>query len=416
MLSLALKNTKRNRRRSILTALASLVSVLVIIIVLAYQLSMVDSLIDTNVLHMTGNIRVRKANYSRYEDAQPMQFYIEDFEPLAEEIGKIEEIDRVEPISRFFVSVYHNNEMKKASLIAVDKDNSSFIHGKGSELLAGHYIEKANEILVSPGFLKTFSKEVGDKITIVTRTTRGGTNGVSFTIAGVLFANDAQIANETIYADLGRVSEIVQMENGAIELLVILKDQDTKVEEYRDIKDKIVSVIEKSGRESSDYQVATWHEVSMVYPFINIFYIAVGVIAFLFFLIASSLIINTTTMSIMERKREVSTLAALGFERKSIRRMFIQESLVISLVGSIIGTVIAAIVVILFGKIGFDVSIFGVEAMDGWGYPKLLYPHLDWYWYVLCAAGMIAITFLASFLTTLKINKIEVTDALRVEY
>ncbi len=413
MLSLAIKNVKRNKRRSILTALASMISVFVVIIVFAYQISILDSLIEINVLHVTGNIRVRKANYTRYEDAQPLKFYIEDYKSLSDEISKIDEVEHVESLSRLYVSIYHNEEMKRASLIAVDTNNSYFLYGRGSSLLAGHYIEKENEILVSPGFLKTFSKEIGDKVTLVSRTADGGTNGASFIIAGVLNANDSQIANETIYADINWISEITHMENGAIELLINFKNQDTKPEDYKPIINKIENCIENSGRNIQKYEVKSWHAVSLVYPFISMFYILVGLVAILFFLIASTLVINTITMSIMERKKEVSTLAALGYEKTKIRNMFIQESVFISFAGSLIGTILGLIVVAITSKTGFDTSIFGVDAMEGWGYPKLLYPRLAWYWYAVCGVAMVAVTFIAAVFATRKIKKIEVAEALR---
>ncbi len=415
MLSLAVKNISRNKRRSLLTALASLISIIVVILVFAYHISMVDNLIEINVLHMTGNIRVRKASYTRYEDAQPLNFHIEDYGSLSEEISTIEEVEHVEALSHVYVSIYDNEDMNRASLIAVDTEDSYFLFGRGSRLLAGHYIEKEDEILVSPGFLQAFSKEIGDRLTLVTRTADGGTNGASFTIAGVLYANDAQIANETIYADIDRFSKMTHMEDGAIELLVILKDQDTKRGDYRAIIDNIKKCIENTGRDANMFEVESWHNTSIIYPFISMYYLMVIAVAILFFLMASTLIVNTTTMSIMERTKEVSTLAALGFEKSSIRNLFIKESVIITLAGTSIGIILSMIVVEITNKTGIDVSILGLESFEGWGYPKMLYPRIAWYWYVIFEVAMVSVTVIAAIFATRKIKGIEVAEALRGE-
>jgi putative ABC transport system permease protein len=62
---------------------------------------------------------------------------------------------------------------------------------------------------------------------------------------------------------------------------------------------------------------------------------------------------NTMAMSVRERTREVGTLKALGFQRKTIAWMFVGESLLLAVVGSVIGIGGA---VLVFRS--FDVSLY----------------------------------------------------------
>ena len=65
----------------------------------------------------------------------------------------------------------------------------------------------------------------------------------------------------------------------------------------------------------------------------GIFYAIVGVAIF------ASLfgIVNTLTMSVIERTREIGVLRALGASRWQVRRSIADESLVIGLIGALLG-------------------------------------------------------------------------------
>jgi putative ABC transport system permease protein len=70
----------------------------------------------------------------------------------------------------------------------------------------------------------------------------------------------------------------------------------------------------------------------------GIFYAIVGVAIF------ASLfgIVNTLTMSVIERTRELGVLRALGASRWQIRRSIADESLVIGLIGAVLGIAVGA--------------------------------------------------------------------------
>jgi putative ABC transport system permease protein len=70
----------------------------------------------------------------------------------------------------------------------------------------------------------------------------------------------------------------------------------------------------------------------------GIFYAIVGVAIF------ASLfgIVNTLTMSVIERTREIGVLRALGASRWQVRRQVANESLVIGLIGALLGIAVGA--------------------------------------------------------------------------
>jgi putative ABC transport system permease protein len=134
-----------------------------------------------------------------------------------------------------------------------------------------------------------------------------------------------------------------------------------------------------------------------------------GFIAVVMGVIVLFTVVNTMTMSVLERVAEIGTLRALGQRRSGIRRLFMAEGLVLGMVSATIG-------------LGLGVGIAGLVNMAGltWMPPNnvepvplklsvLQHPQLMlWCWLVL-----VAITVLSSLLPANRAARMEVVDALR---
>ena len=85
-------------------------------------------------------------------------------------------------------------------------------------------------------------------------------------------------------------------------------------------------------------------------------------------------IMNTMTMAIYERTREIGIMKVLGCELGNIRRMFLMESGFIGLIGGLIGDAISLLVGWILNNISAILAVFGVGAdvdlsgMMGGGY------------------------------------------------
>lgn len=74
------------------------------------------------------------------------------------------------------------------------------------------------------------------------------------------------------------------------------------------------------------------------------------------FIIAAIGIINTTTLSVYERFKEIGTLRSFGMSRSEILSIFALEGFWIGIIGSLIGMILASLVNILFVNYGIDYS------------------------------------------------------------
>ncbi|MFI9345683.1 ABC transporter permease [Streptomyces sp. NPDC052773] len=92
-------------------------------------------------------------------------------------------------------------------------------------------------------------------------------------------------------------------------------------------------------------------------------------------LVGVFLIVNTFSMLIAQRTRELGLLRALGADRRQVRRSVLTEALLLGLAGSTLGLVtgiaLAAGLIELMGLIGMNIK--ATEMVIGWGTPVTAY-------------------------------------------
>jgi putative ABC transport system permease protein len=102
----------------------------------------------------------------------------------------------------------------------------------------------------------------------------------------------------------------------------------------------------------SDLDIKTWEEVDPIYTKIrdmfNIIFLFIFVIVFV---VAVMSIVNTMSMAVMERTREIGTLRALGVKRPGIINLFATESAMLGILGSMFGTMLTIVTCVLINKV-----------------------------------------------------------------
>ena len=123
-------------------------------------------------------------------------------------------------------------------------------------------------------------------------------------------------------------------------------------------------------------------------------------------LIAAIGMVNTLSLSVMQRTRELGLLRALGFERRQLRRMIVAESAALTLAATLTGIVL-----------GFGYGWAGAQSLLGGaqGEGVLVLPGIPWAMFgvLLVAAG--ALTLVASIAPARRAMRVAPVVALAVE-
>ena len=405
MIKLALRNCLRNTKRTVITGLSILVAVLIVIICMSFMFSCIDDMIDNERSFTVGDIRIRTEKYSEYESLMPLQFYIEDYDALKEALLKQNGVKSVESASRVYGSLYTDGTLKTVSVIAADP--GSVYIGDRTIIKEGRLLnEGKRELMATPRFLEEYGLSVGDSVTIIFRTAGGGTNAATFTIVGAVGYDSAEYNGSLAIVSSSMLSEVMHMDGGALEVHVWLEDGvDPAL-----MAERLSSALDIDGLE-----IKGWKEISSIYPILPLYKVMIGIVIILFFFIASTLVFNTMMMSTLERKKEISTMIALGFSRSYVIILLVVEGLIISLISSSLAAAIGKALVEFYGHHGLDLTPFGADAVEGWGFPNILYTHLSSYLYLAVVAIEVAVSAAASYLATKRVRRLEVAEALREE-
>jgi putative ABC transport system permease protein len=184
------------------------------------------------------------------------------------------------------------------------------------------------------------------------------------------------------------------------------------VKENVDIKDAttlISAAIQKNTDQNPD--IRSWKDLSTTYGMIKMAETAYNFIAMFFFLLGSTVIINTTMMVIFERMREIGTLGALGMHGKELVRLFFLEGAFISMIGSAIGVAAGIGITLWVGKVGLDFT----DAMSGMDFEvsAIMYPKLSAAKTIFVYFYAVIIASAATLIPSRKAAKIEPVDALK---
>ena len=142
--------------------------------------------------------------------------------------------------------------------------------------------------------------------------------------------------------------------------------------------------------------------------FFAIFDLFLGIFGSLALAVASLGIINTLVMAILERRREIGVLKALGAANRDVRQLFFAEAGVMGLVGGVFGVILGWAIgrTIQFGTMVY-MKRQGLNSPNIWSVP---------WWLVLSAIGFaVVVSLLSGIYPASRAARLDPVEALRYE-
>ena len=405
MWTLAVKNIFRNRRRTVLSGIAILVAALIICLMLAFETGMIDDMRENVINHVIGDYRVRIKEYSENERVSPLQFYLEDVTQVMKALESVEGVEKAVPLTTIGISIWQGDNSNEAVMIGTDLKKSNFFNDKKSEILEGELPKEGEKkVAITESLAKKLNLKIGDRFTFLTKTASGGSNALGVEVSAIVYLQDSDISDSTVFIPYDVLSKTLRMKDGAIQIQVFSSGNNIEMKEK--------ALLNSISTFKGNFEIKHWSKISSIYFLLKmaeIIYLYIGII---FFLLASTVIINTTMMSVLERKREMATLIALGYSKKWVRRLFLLESGIIAGVFSTLGTLLGVVLVRIFGVIGVDMNALGGGAISGMSLSQWIYPSIDLTSCLLIIVLGITVSVGTCLFPTKKILRLEPAEAL----
>jgi putative ABC transport system permease protein len=401
----AFKNISRNMRRSILSGAAIAVAAMSIVMLFALMGGMSADMTNNLRDYYSGEIRIRNAEYERYERFNPMHLTI-DIGTAEEVLSGIPNIKSWTARTTFPTNLYISGNNTGAIGVGVDFQNEAeYLTDLNSILKKGILPANGkNEMLIGAGLANDLHLDIGDKITIMSMTANKGSNAITLTITGIATFPVASLNSNYFWMPLDRTQYFLQMPGAAQDILIKTDGSIRREKASADIREAFAAA-------EIPADIKAMEEISTMYSMLKLADAIYNIVAVFFFLLGSTVIINTTMMVIFERMREIGTLSALGMHGKELTRLFLLEGSFISAAGAAIGVIVGIILTMYLGRTGIDFT----DAMQGidMEISSVLYPRLSIPRTIFVYIYSVAIASLATLIPSRRASKIQPVEALR---
>ncbi|MDD5007797.1 MAG: ABC transporter permease [Syntrophorhabdaceae bacterium] len=357
LFKIALRNLRRYRRRTILTASLIAIGVLFVLVFVAVSGSFKNMIIGQITDSMLGHLQIHRKGYVASIDNLPLTLNMkpEAMAKLEKTFEGIPEIAAYSPRIKFggmFSSftettnirlngVYPDKELKTVPLLA-------------SRIIEGEKAIRKGEVIIPELIARGMKLNVGDTIVIIATNKDGSVNGKQLRIGGVLESATGPGGRDG-YLHIEDAMEILRMDGMEVsEIALRLKDFGKLNAVYNTLNAMLSGEINKQGKPA--FEVHTWEGLS---PFFNIarmidimtFFIKLMLIA-----IVLVSIMNVMIMAVYERIREIGTISAIGTMPGKILSMFLIEGFCLGVFGAIIGNAAGLIIIFILRavKITFE--------------------------------------------------------------
>ncbi|OYT13981.1 MAG: hypothetical protein B6I19_02310 [Bacteroidetes bacterium 4572_114] len=277
-----------------------------------------------------------------------------------------------------------------------------------AKLVSGTYFEKRGKtpsIVISQKLSHKLKADIGNKIVMTVQALNGEMTYILYRVEGIYKTNNSQFDELNVFVLSSGLNQTLGIAKGEANEIAI-RTIDTK---------SAHSVSSALATKFPSLSVQTWREIRpsliIMSTMMNQFSYWLMIII-LFALIFG--IINTMLMVILERKRELGMLMAVGMNRKRVFKMILLETTLLSITGGFIGLLISMGLMGIFGKSGINFASWsqGLEAM---GYSSFIYPEVSLQFYFIITILVIMTSVIASIWPTRKAMKINPAEAVRAE-
>jgi len=343
----AARNVLRNRRRSLVTVLIGTVGTAAILVGGGFALFTYQSLEELSARD-SGHLILAHHDYFDREEDVPMQFGLEHFERLRQEIERDQRVRRALP--RLQMSGLISNGEKSLVFIGTGIDPEEFdLKGPFLNVVAGSTLsrrpaaDQPAEVLLGRELAKQLQAQPGTFITLLTTTTEGSLNALDVIVRGVIALGVPEIDKRIVLVHLPTAQQLLATDKVST-LSVYLRET------------AMTSAMKAElGARLPDYAIHTWLDEAFFYVAVRELYNRIfGLLGVIIVVIVVFAVANTLAMAVVERTREIGTLRALGTLPGQIKLSFALEGLVIGIASAVFGMLLAAAISMFLLLTGFE--------------------------------------------------------------
>ncbi len=288
------------------------------------------SLVSSFLMNLDPDIRVEATSF----DSEKRM------EEVASELKSINEVTSFAPFVEGKVLGYNKGITQVFSLKGIDYSKSDLIYDLSKDIIYGKFnFHNSDGIIIGLPLADKMQVVTGDTITVIspvgiesTITQFSIPKTQKFVIAGIFSSNNNDYDEGYAFTSLNIAAPLLGYKN-------TFQGYDVKLSDV-DQSNLVKSILQNKFNEK-DFSVNTWYDFHQeLYSVMQIERWTAYLILSLIIAVATFNILGSLSMSVIEKKRDIGIMNAMGVTAKSVLRIFMFEGLLIGIVGTLIGVVI----------------------------------------------------------------------------
>jgi putative ABC transport system permease protein len=407
--TMAIRNLGRNRRRTLLTALSVFIAMMMVMFLNGMVGGLMGNVIKNFTKNDVGHVSITTLQYRKRERFLPVSEYMRDADRVAAAIRATPGLEvRVTTVAeriRFGVLLSSGANTKSALGFAGDSEVERGLLMLDRSVRTGAYLARPGDAIIGKGIAKDLGLKVGDTLKVVTQKADYGLGFKRFRVAGIFATNVNSLDGNLFQIGLDDARELLGAEGGATQVIAMF-------DRYESADKNALAIAANLQRQGlTGLSVVPWTKsgsfarlilmIGKIYAWIDI------VIAFL----GAFVIANVMMMVVLERKKEIGILKAMGMPRREILWLFLLEGTLLGALGSALGVAAGMGLNFLFHKVGMDFS--NAMASFSWPMDNVIYNEINPLSALVIFLLGVAVAAVIAFLPSRNAAKMDPIEAIR---
>lgn len=404
LLQIAWKNIWRNKVRSAVILVAITLGIAAGMFNLAFYNGMFEQRVRTAIQTEASHIQIHHPEYLANPE---LQFILPDADNIVSEVEKLPTVASVSPriITSAMAATAETGSGVK--MVGINPDKEALVTDINEQLIDGTYLEgiKRNPILIGEKLANKLNAKIRSKVVITLQNKEGEMMNASFRVAGIYKTTNTTYDEMNVFVRDTDLSSLLGLEEqSAHEIAILLNSNDVVNTTQAELK-TLLPIVE----------VKTWLELM---PEVNMMQTSMDMAMYIFMaIILFALIfgiINTMLMAVLERRKELGMLMAIGMNKKRVFKMISLETVLLSLFGGIVGILVGGLFTFITSRSGIQLKSM-TEGYESMGFETLVYPSLSIEMALQVVIMVLVTGIIASLYPARKALKLKPVEAIRIE-
>jgi ABC-type lipoprotein release transport system permease subunit len=352
ILKLAFRNLYRHLRRTIITLVAIALGTGLALFSIGLGDGGHRQMIENGVRIGQGHLTVQKEGFL---ESPSSSLYIRDPAPVLEILSSSVYVEELYPRIRGEGILATAAGAEGVGFQGIDPDSAGEAAIFRRSMVEGRFLSGIDDsrVVLGSKLAERLKVKLGRKVVLTTQDARGEITSTLLRVQGIFRTGSSAIDGTICLIPLGSLQKALSMGEGVTSIAIYLKNPFHQERAFKSLSDSLpdgpdrIYQWENLQPDLRDYVVIDDAFGYMIYAIILLI-VAIGVL-------------NTVLMSVMERRREIGILTAIGMGRRHVLGMVLAETVFITFTGIGLGLIIGLGVNWYFATHGLDLSSWSPE-------------------------------------------------------